>query len=85
MPIASDATCQSTYGPTFNGKNFCAGAVDKNICAGDSGGPLVCKESDGRYYQYGIMSATQGDCHVPNALFTKVSSFLPWINGKTVG
>ncbi|XP_059177050.1 chymotrypsinogen A-like [Physella acuta] len=79
MPIASDDDCQREYTKYYNMNKFCAGAMGKNICAGDSGGPLVCMESDGRYYQYGIASATRNECFTSNALFTKVSSFLPWI------
>ncbi|XP_059156695.1 chymotrypsinogen 2-like [Physella acuta] len=76
VPVVSDATCQSTYGTYYTGSNLCAGSSVNNSCRGDSGGPLACKEADGRYYQYGIVVA--GDCGYPG-LYTKVSSFLPWI------
>ncbi|XP_059156681.1 transmembrane protease serine 9-like [Physella acuta] len=83
VPVVSDATCQSTYGTYYTGSNFCAGSAGKDSCQGDSGGPLACKEADGRFYEYGIVSAGTGDCGSSVGLYTKVSSFLTWITQKT--
>ncbi|CAL1534715.1 unnamed protein product [Lymnaea stagnalis] len=80
VPVASDLTCSTTYGKYYSGTNYCAGAPGQDSCQGDSGGPLVCKESDGRFYQYGVVSAgLDGQCGVSVGLYTKVASFLTWI------
>ncbi|XP_059156697.1 transmembrane protease serine 9-like [Physella acuta] len=79
VPVVSDVTCQSNYGLYYHGSNFCAGSPGMDSCRGDSGGPLACKEADGRFYEYGIVSAGPEYCGSSAGLYTKVSSFLPWI------
>ncbi|XP_012942852.1 trypsin-1 [Aplysia californica] len=77
--IATDLTCRDEYGG--DSTTFCAGGNNKDSCKGDSGGPLVCKEADGRYYQYGIVSAgPENQCGIVPGLYTRVSAFLSWIS-----
>ncbi|XP_005107254.1 trypsin-1-like [Aplysia californica] len=77
--IATDQKCRDSYGG--DSTTFCAGGNNKDSCEGDSGGPLVCKEIDGRYYQYGIVSAGQkNQCGIVPGLYTRVSAFLSWIS-----
>jgi secreted trypsin-like serine protease len=52
---------------------------------GDSGGPLIYQEDDGRYTEVGIVSfgATAGCEKGYPAGFTKVTSYLDWIESNT--
>ncbi|XP_064649984.1 transmembrane protease serine 9-like [Lineus longissimus] len=55
----------------------------RNVCSGDAGGPLACKRPDGRLVVDGIVSYGIG-CNTPPpsqspTIFTRVSSFLRWI------
>lgn len=59
-----------------------------HICVffqGDSGGPLVYQEDDGRYTEVGIVSFghTSGCENGFPAGFTRVTSFLDWIQTNT--
>jgi secreted trypsin-like serine protease len=52
---------------------------------GDSGGPLVYQEDDGRYTEVGIVSfgAIAGCEKGYPAGFTRVTSYLDWIESNT--
>lgn len=73
--------CSSTVGPT---------GTMSSVCSGDSGGPLVLKGTDGRMTQYGVNSFSLPGAGVPGEAacghplttsgFTRVQSFLPWID-----
>ena len=58
--------------------------IGENVCKGDSGGPVVIREaSDSPWYQVGIVSYGNSVCGtLEPAVFTKVTSFLPWIESK---
>ncbi|XP_062550361.1 CLIP domain-containing serine protease B4-like [Armigeres subalbatus] len=59
---------------------FCAGnGTDEQTCKGDSGGAVVAPESDGNWYQYGIVSYGFACGVGPFSMYARVSSFLPWI------
>uniref|UniRef100_A0A2C9LNB2 Peptidase S1 domain-containing protein n=1 Tax=Biomphalaria glabrata TaxID=6526 RepID=A0A2C9LNB2_BIOGL len=81
IPIVPDNVCRSMYGAYVRTTNFCAGSPGRDSCQGDSGGPLACRESDGKYYIHGIVSGGYR-CGVAAGLYTKVSSFIPWIKSK---
>ncbi|KAI8791197.1 salivary glue protein Sgs-3 [Biomphalaria glabrata] len=81
VPIVNDTSCRSLYGSYFSATNFCAGTLGKDSCQGDSGGPLACRENDGKYYVQGIVSGGFA-CGQTAGLYTKVSSFIPWIQSK---
>jgi secreted trypsin-like serine protease len=52
---------------------------------GDSGGPLVYQESDGRFTEVGIVSfgSSAGCERGYPAAFTRVTSYLDWIETTT--
>ena len=51
----------------------------RTICMGDSGGPLQCMK-DNKYFVEGIASFVAEGCKTGYpAVFTRVSSFLEWI------
>ncbi|XP_055892911.1 chymotrypsin-like protease CTRL-1 [Biomphalaria glabrata] len=80
LPVVNDLTCRRKYRTYATSNTFCAGTTGKDTCKGDSGGPFVCSESDGRFYVYGIVSAgIDSQCGKSLGLYTKVSSYLPWI------
>lgn len=64
---------------------ICAGFPEggKDTCQGDSGGPYFFKNKNGGYTLHGIISGGDG-CALPRkyGLYTKVSSFLDWIQSK---
>jgi len=65
--------------------NICAGNVSapETACNGDSGGPLMCKNSAGKYVLQGIVSWGDQKCRPEfYGVFTKVSSFIEWIDYK---
>lgn len=94
VPVIDLATCNA---PTsYNGALFdtqiCAGYMSgeniKDSCQGDSGGPLWSKASDGSLILSGVVSYGGSDtqsCAAPNfpGIYTKVSSFVSWIEGYT--
>uniref|UniRef100_A0A452QQX5 Cathepsin G n=1 Tax=Ursus americanus TaxID=9643 RepID=A0A452QQX5_URSAM len=60
-----------------NGLLACGGFLVRNdfvLTAGDSGGPLVCNGVAQGIVSYGDRRGT------PPAVFTRVKSFMPWIN-----
>ncbi|XP_005107256.1 transmembrane protease serine 9 [Aplysia californica] len=80
VPVVSDSQCGRVYGFQRLNQVFCAGGNGEDACQGDSGGPLVCQEADGRYYQYGIVSAgVRNNCGNYPGLYTRVSNYIPWI------
>ncbi|XP_023020102.1 trypsin [Leptinotarsa decemlineata] len=87
VPIISLDKCRqdSIYGGRHQqilDSMMCAGHLKGGIdaCFGDSGGPLVC-DRGGRMELAGITSWGDG-CAKKNkpGVYTRVSSFLPWIN-----
>ena len=57
----------------------------RDSCNADSGGPMVYREfSNDPWYQAGIVSFGSKRCGTKGqaAVYTKVSSFVPWIISK---
>lgn len=60
--------------------------LSNSVCAdlqGDSGGPLNCQNPDGSWVVHGAVSFGSGQgCNVLQkpTVFTKVSSYIDWIN-----
>jgi len=62
-----------------NGYSFASG------CHGDSGGPLSCQTSGNIWKVFGIVSWGSSQCNGLESytVYTKVSSYLPWIKRQT--
>ncbi|XP_060030138.1 granzyme B(G,H)-like [Erinaceus europaeus] len=77
LTMQDDYQCQSRFPEEYiKATQLCAGDPNlrKGAFLGDSGGPLVCKN-----VAQGIVS--YGEEHgVPPGVYTKISSFLPWIH-----
>ncbi|CAH2300686.1 neurotrypsin isoform X1 [Pelobates cultripes] len=81
-------TCEERYKSRFTGRMLCAGSLEKqkhvDSCQGDSGGPLMCERPGGSWSVYGVTSWGYG-CGVKDSpgVYTKISTFLPWIKSVT--
>ncbi|VDI24389.1 plasma kallikrein, partial [Mytilus galloprovincialis] len=84
VPIMDSNRCKYYLGNVIYGSNICAGYNQggRDACQGDSGGPLVCKK-DSVYKITGVVSWGYGCAkrHAPG-VYTRVSSFIDWINTK---
>ncbi|KAM9346715.1 tryptase-2-like [Symphorus nematophorus] len=85
ISIMPQSVCSAKY-PEVASDILCAGdkAGGKDACIGDYGGPLMCRAGSG-YVQAGIMSF--GSCGLPGVpgVYTKVSSFVDFINRRIGG
>eukprot|EP00112_Aurelia_sp_Birch-Aquarium-sp1_P016647 Seg3794.2 transcript_id=Seg3794.2/GoldUCD/mRNA.D3Y31 product=Chymotrypsin-C protein_id=Seg3794.2/GoldUCD/D3Y31 len=54
-------------------------------CHGDSGGPLVCENQQGRMVLHGAVSWGSSTCDAldHHTVFSRISSFIPWIKQNT--
>ncbi|XP_006890050.1 PREDICTED: granzyme H-like [Elephantulus edwardii] len=77
--IQEDFQCESHYVNYNRTSQLCVGDPQKKMCSfkGDSGGPLVCRNVAQGIVSNGSVKGT------PPRIFTKISSFLPWIK-KTI-
>ncbi|XP_036306457.1 cathepsin G [Pipistrellus kuhlii] len=76
LRVQRDQECSRRFGP-FNGQTqICVGnrRERKSAFLGDSGGPMVCNNVAQGIVSYGSNNGT------PPGVFTRISSFLPWIN-----
>lgn len=84
--IVANTVCERTFGKAnIRDTNLCMeGAGGKSSCQGDSGGGLHL-ELNGRKVVVGVVSfgAASGCTLNYPAVYTKVSSYLDWIQGKT--
>lgn len=64
---------------------ICASSSNSDTCYGDSGGPAIYASAYNRsvrHFQYGIISVGPKGCDLQSSfpsIFTRVSSFMPWI------
>jgi len=81
----SNILCKIYWSKASFDTRLCAGEAEqhKGVCSGDSGGPLMCKNHD-RWYQAGVTSFASADApgEFPG-VFTRVSSYVNWINQNT--
>lgn len=90
MPIRSNTECILTQ-PRFiklaSKRTFCAGGLNSGQCleVGNSGASIAV-EVDGKFYLYGIVSASfidiAGCDNITFTLFTDALSFKSWINER---
>jgi secreted trypsin-like serine protease len=87
LPIVASSVCNgaNSYDGEITDNMICAGFIagGKDACSGDSGGPLFTTEN-GKVVQTGIVSWGDG-CALPDypGVYTKVSSFIDWIENTT--
>lgn len=88
IPLLPKRVCEERYKRRFTGRMLCAGNVQEHTrvdsCQGDSGGPLMCERPGESWVVYGVTSWGYG-CGVKDSpgVYTKVSSFVPWIKSVT--
>lgn len=83
--IAPRAECRR-HNRAVTDSMLCAGfGGDRNSCNGDSGGPLVIREGPTGWVQVGIVSWGRRGCDDALSVYTRVSSFIPWILAETGG
>ncbi|XP_062062568.1 granzyme B-like [Lepus europaeus] len=82
LAVQEDQQCKSLFSVYQKDTELCVGdpKTKKSSLRGDSGGPLVCNN-----VAQGIVSYGQKNSSLPPVVYTKISSFLPWIkkNMKT--
>ncbi|XP_026730700.1 uncharacterized protein LOC113495898 [Trichoplusia ni] len=84
LNIITNNACAATFGPFVHPSNICtSGAEGKGTCSGDSGGPLAV-QINGQTTLVGVSSyGAQAGCAAGfPAAFTRVTSFVNWINSN---
>ncbi|KAB5518531.1 hypothetical protein PHYPO_G00167140 [Pangasianodon hypophthalmus] len=87
ITVLSKRHCERHYGNQLTSRMLCAGSAlnghHVDSCRGDSGGPLVC-ERGGSWIVYGVTSWGHA-CRLQDSpgVYTKVSTFMPWITKIT--
>lgn len=74
--------------PNMNEKHFCTGPSkhQENVCFGDAGGALAFLNSNtNTVYAAGILSFDKACSVEENAVYTKISAYLPWIHSVMRG
>lgn len=88
IPLLPKRVCEERYKRRFTGRMLCAGNIQEqkriDSCQGDSGGPLMCERPGESWVVYGVTSWGYG-CGMKDSpgVYTKVSSFVPWIKSVT--
>ncbi|CAO1432879.1 unnamed protein product [Diamesa tonsa] len=87
VPIVANSVCEGVFGTrNVRATNVCVETKGgKSSCQGDSGGPLRILRSNGTPVLVGVVSygaAAGCELNYP-AVFTRVHSFLDWIQTKT--
>uniref|UniRef100_A0A3P8T9H1 pancreatic elastase II n=1 Tax=Amphiprion percula TaxID=161767 RepID=A0A3P8T9H1_AMPPE len=86
LPVVGHDVCSQPdwWSVLATEKMVCAGGDGITAgCNGDSGGPLNCQNPDGSWDVHGVVSFGSGQgCNVfqKPTVFTKVSSYIDWIN-----
>ncbi|XP_069871818.1 mast cell protease 8-like [Dipodomys merriami] len=77
LQVQNAQTCKAIFSNFSNAKQLCVGdPKDKKVPSqGDAGAPLVCRNVAQGIVNYGHFAK-------PPAIFTRISSYVPWIVGK---
>ncbi|EAT41823.1 AAEL006568-PB [Aedes aegypti] len=80
VPGVDLGTCRESYPQLLDSEMCAGGETGKDSCQGDSGGCLVAPETDGYWYQYGVVSWGYG-CGSEGlpGVYARVISFMDWI------
>lgn len=86
VPFVTNEQCEDAYGSVVDGTMVCLGNIEqggKDSCQGDSGGPVV-KKTNGRYYQYGVVSFGNG-CALAGfpGVYARVTTFCDFVSQTT--
>ncbi|XP_032521122.2 CLIP domain-containing serine protease HP8-like [Danaus plexippus] len=89
VSVVNLETCKKVYAygkHVITNNHICAGGErGKDICDGDSGGPLMVQVQDKRIWMaVGVSSFGPATCGVEGwpSVFTRVTSYIPWILSK---
>ncbi|CAG2108062.1 unnamed protein product [Medioppia subpectinata] len=85
LPIDNTDFCHKQFRDFDNDTQLCVGTKTegKDTCKGDSGGPLNCQLNNGAWVAEGIVSFGNDTCGNEPSVFTRVSSYIPWIEYNT--
>ncbi|CAH1779577.1 unnamed protein product [Owenia fusiformis] len=83
-PVLTNDDCNWKWLFKIQSGMLCFGGGPVGACRGDSGGPLVCKQGTG-YVQAGVVSWGSAACEEQPTVFTRVTSYLPWIRKYVKG
>lgn len=94
LPLVNHSACKAEYDgshltPSVDDSMFCTRSTarfEENVCFGDAGGAFAVKDADtGDVYAAGILSFDKPCSLEKYAVYTKISSYLPWIHEVTRG
>ncbi len=88
VPLLSVSSCQERYassGLSILDSHLCAGFPEGGVdtCVADSGGPIFLSDGEGGFLQLGITSAGEGCAGTFPGVYTRVSSYIQWIDENT--
>merc|ERR1711936_51395 len=84
LSVPSNSDCNWRWLFKIQDGMVCAGGGKVGGCRGDSGGPLVGRKGS-NYVQVGVVSWGSGMCVEQPTVFTRVTSYLPWIRKHVPG
>ena len=84
VPLVSVSSCQERYASselTILDSHLCAGFAEGGVdtCVADSGGPIFLSDGEGGFLQLGITSAGEGCAGTFPGVYTRISSYIEWI------
>ncbi len=88
VPLLSVSSCQERYASselTILDSHLCAGFPEGGVdtCVADSGGPIFLSDGEGGFLQLGITSAGEGCAGTFPGVYTRISSYIGWIDENT--
>ena len=88
VPLLSVSSCQARYESAeliILDSHLCAGFPEGGVdtCVADSGGPIFLSDGEGGFLQLGITSAGEGCAGTFPGVYTRISSYIEWIDENT--
>lgn len=81
VAVPTTEQCQEEHIGTVLDTHICAGDGYPSACSGDSGGPMSCKV-DGVWHVAGVTSWGIATCVGLPSVYTRITSYLDWLEGK---